>query len=60
MHGFDRDPGLSSGIVKGLNNKAKPTIKKACGSKDEKYVIYVLDRTPGELPMHRFTYRFYG
>ncbi|GEM_PF-916713 len=60
MNRFDTNPKLSFGIVEGFNNKAKPTIKKACGFKDGKYLQYALYLTLGELPMPRFTHRFNG
>ena len=52
---FDTTPRLSSGVVEGFNNKAKLTIKKAYGFKNEKYLQYAL---LGKLPMPEFTYRF--
>lgn len=58
MNWFDTNPRLSSGIIEGFNNKAKLTIKKAYGFKDEKYLKYALYHTLGELPMPKFTHRF--
>jgi len=58
MNWFDTNPRLSSGVVEGFNNKAKLTIKKAYGFKDEKYLQYALYLTLGELPMPKFTHRF--
>ena len=58
MNWFDTNPMLSSANIEGFNNKAKLTIKKACGFKDEKYLRYALYHTLGELPMPKFTHRF--
>ena len=55
---FDTDPRLSSGIVEGFNNKAKLTIKKAYGFKNEKYLQYALYHTLGKLPEPKITHRF--
>lgn len=58
MNWFDTDPRLSSGIVEGFNNKAKLTIKKAYGFKNEEYLQYALYHTLGRLPLPEFTHRF--
>ena len=58
MNWFDTDPRLSSGIVEGFNNKAKLTIKKAYGFKNEEYLQYALYHTLGRLPLPDFTHRF--
>ena len=55
---FDTTPRLSSGVVEGFNNKAKLTIKKAYGFKNEKYLQYALYHTLGKLPMPKLTHRF--
>jgi len=58
MNWFDTNPRLSSGVVEGFNNKAKLTIKKAYGFKNEKYLQYALYHTLGKLPTPEFTHRF--
>ena len=58
LNWFDTDPRLSSGIVEGFNNKAKLTIKKAYGFKNEKYLQYALYHTLGKLPEPKITHRF--
>jgi transposase len=58
LNWFDTDPRLSSGIVEGFNNKAKLTIKKAYGFKNEKYLQYALYHTLGKLPEPKMTHRF--
>ncbi|HID39108.1 MAG TPA: hypothetical protein EYP36_06305 [Calditrichaeota bacterium] len=39
---IDTNPRLSSGVVQEFNNKAKWTIKKAYGFKNEKFLQYAL------------------
>ena len=58
LNWFDTNPRLSSGIVEGFNNKAKLTIKKAYGFKNEKYLQYALYHTLGKLPAPKMTRRF--
>jgi len=58
MNWFYTNPRLSSGIVEGFNNKAKLTIKKAYGFKNEKYLQYALYHALGKLPTPEFTHRF--
>jgi transposase len=58
LNWFDTNPRLSSGIVEGFNNKAKLTIKKAYGFKNEKYLQYALYHTLGKLPEPKMTHRF--
>ncbi len=58
LNWFDTNPRLSSGIVEGFNNKAKLTIKKAYGFKNEKYLQYALYHTLGKLPEQKMTHRF--
>jgi len=58
LNWFDTDPRLSSGIVEGFNNKAKLTIKKAYGFKNEKYLQYALYHTLGKLSEPKMTHRF--
>lgn len=65
LNWFDTNPRLSSGIVKGFNNKAKLTIKKTYGfigihavGKSEKHLPYALYHKLGKLPLPEFTHRF--
>ena len=58
LNWFDTNPRLSSGVVEGFNNKAKLTIKKAYGFKNEKYLQYALYHTLGKLPEPKMTHRF--
>jgi transposase len=58
LNWFDTNPRLSSGVVEGLNNKAKLTIKMAYGFKNEEYLQYALYHTLGKLPLPKFTHRF--
>lgn len=58
LNWFDSNPRLSSGVVEGLNNKAKLTIKKAYGFKSEEHLKYALYHTLGKLPLPKFTHRF--
>jgi len=51
---------LSSGVVEGLNNKAKLTMKKAYGYKSFHTLEIALYHTLGNLPEPKFTHRFFG
>jgi transposase len=50
---------FSSGVVEGLNNKAKLTMKKAYGYKSFRTVEIALYHTLGNLPEPEFTHRFF-
>ena len=50
---------FSSGIVEGLNNKAKVTTRKAYGYKSFKSLEVALYHTLGKLPEPKFTHRFF-
>lgn len=51
---------LSSGVVEGLNLKAKLTIRKAYGFKNLNHLQLALYHTLGNLPVPPLTHRFYG
>jgi transposase len=50
---------FSSGVVEGLNNKAKLTMKKAYGFKSFHHLEVALYHTLGRLPEPEFTHRFF-
>lgn len=50
---------LSSGIVEGLNNKVKTTIKQSYGFRTEKTLEISLYHALGKLPEPEFTHRFW-
>jgi transposase len=50
---------FSSGVVEGLNSKAKLTMKKAYGYKSFKVLEVALYHTLGKLPEPNFTHRFF-
>jgi len=50
---------FSSGIVEGLNNKAKVTTRKAYGYKSFRSLEVALYHTLGKLPEPKFTHRFF-
>jgi len=50
---------FSSGVVEGLNNKAKLTIKKAYGYKSIRMLEVALYHTLGNLPEPKSTHRFF-
>ena len=58
LNWFKANPRLSSGVIEGLNNKAKLTIKKAYGFKNPKYLKYALYNALGDLPIPESTHRF--
>jgi transposase len=58
LNWFEANPRLSSGVIEGLNNKAKLTIKKAYGFKNSKYLKYALYNALGDLPIPESTHRF--
>jgi transposase len=49
---------ISAGIVEGLNNAAKLTMRKAYGLRTEKAVGIALYHQLGDLPEPEFTHRF--
>lgn len=51
---------LSSGVVEGLNNKAKLTIRKAYGFRSTDHLQIALYHTMGALPEPKTTHRFSG
>ncbi len=50
---------FSSGVVEGLNNKAKVTTKMAYGFRTYKVLEIALYHTLGDLPEPKFTHRFF-
>ena len=50
---------FSSGVVEGLNNKAKLTMKRAYGFKTYKALEVALYHTLGKLPEPKFTHKFF-
>jgi transposase len=60
LNWFKADGELSSGIVEGLNNKAKLTIRKAYGFRSVEHLQIALYHTMGELPEPESTHRFSG
>lgn len=57
---FRADGELSSGVVEGLNNKAKLTIRKAYGFRSTEHLQIALYHTLGHLPEPKTTHRFCG
>ena len=49
---------ISAGIVEGLNNKAKLTMRKAYGFRTAKAIEIALYHQLGDLPEPEFTHRF--
>jgi transposase len=60
LNWFRAEGGLSSGIVEGLNNKAKLTIRKAYGYRTMKHLQIALYHTLGDLPEPEISHRFCG
>ena len=50
---------FSSGVVEGLNNKAKVTTKMAYGFRTFRALEIALYHTLGKLPQPEFTHRFF-
>lgn len=50
---------FSSGIVEGLNNKVKLTMRKSYGFKSHKYIEIALYHALGKLPEPMLTHRFF-
>src|SRR2546423_5311809 len=50
---------LSSGVVEGLNNKAKVTMRKAYGFRTFRFLELALSHTPAKLPEPESTHEFF-
>jgi transposase len=50
---------FSSGVVEGLNNKAKVTMRKSCGFRTFRVTELALYHAPGKLPEPELAHRFY-
>lgn len=50
---------FSSGIVEGLNNKVKVTIRKSCGFRTFRVTEMALYHSLGKLPEPELTHRFF-
>ena len=59
LNWFRAEGTLSSGIVEGLNNKAKLTMRKAYGFRTAKAIEIALYHQLGDLPEPDFTHRFW-
>jgi hypothetical protein len=51
---------LSSGVVEGLNNKSKVTMRKSYGFRTFRCLELALDRLLGKLPEPESTHEFFG
>ncbi len=58
LNWFRAEGAISAGIVEGLNNKAKLTMRKAYGFRTEKAIAIALYHQLGDLPEPEFTHRF--
>jgi transposase len=58
LNWFRAEGVISSGIVEGLNNKAKLTMRKAYGFRTEKAIAIALYHQLRDLPETEFTHRF--
>jgi transposase len=58
LNWFRAEGVISAGIVEGLNNKAKLTMRKAYGFRTEKAIEIALYHQLGDLPEPEFTHRF--
>jgi len=58
LNWFHAGGSLSNGIVEGLNNKAKLTIRKAYGFRSRKHLQIALYHALGDLPEPKFIHRF--
>ncbi len=58
LNWFKADGELSSGVVEGLNNKAKLTIRKAYGFRSIEHLQIALYHTLGKLPEPKTIHRF--
>ena len=59
LNWFKAKKAFSSGVVEGLNNKVKLTIRKAYGFKSLKCTEIALYHVLGDLPEPKLTHRFY-
>jgi transposase len=59
LNWFRAEGVLSSGIVEGLNNKAKLTMRKAYGFRTATAIESALDHQLGDLPEPEFTHEFW-
>ena len=59
LNWFKAKKGFSSGVVEGLNNKVKLTIRKSYGFKSLKCTEIALYHVLGDLPVPKLTHRFY-
>jgi len=50
---------FSSGLIEGLNNNAKVSMRKAYGFRTFKAIELALDHVLGKLPEPQLTHRFY-
>jgi transposase len=58
LNWFRAEGVISAGIVEGLNNKAKLTMRKAYGFRTEKAIAIALYHQLGDLPEPEFAHRF--
>ncbi len=59
LNWFRADGAISAGIVEGLNNKAKLTMRKAYGFRTAKAIEIALYHQLGDLPKPEFTHEFW-
>jgi len=59
LNWFEAKGEFSSGIVEGLNNKAKLTMRRAYGFKSFKTIEIALYHALGNLPVPKTTHRFF-
>jgi len=59
LNWFRGEKQFSSGVVEGLNNKAKSIVKRAYGFKTYEALEVALLHTLGNLPEPKFTHRFF-
>ena len=59
MNWFRAKGTISAGVVEGLNNKAKVTMRKSYGFRSQDVLEVVLDHNLGNLPEPKFTHRFF-
>jgi hypothetical protein len=58
MNWFRAKGTISAGVVEGLNNKAKVTMRKSYGFRSEEVLEVVLYHNLGDLPEPKFTQEF--
>ena len=59
LNWFRAEGAISAGIVEGLNNKAKLTMRKAYGFRTTKAIEIALYHQLGDLPEPEFTHEFW-